>query len=339
MIVQRGVNYDTERDVWDVAYVRRDMAAIRDELHCDSVILLGSSLRRLVPAAEAAAERGLFVWFEPRKFEKGARRTLRFLARTARAAEELRRDHPGVGISVGCEFTLFMKGLVPGRNWQARARNLGRPGSGDYHAGLNAFLGRALDAVRPVFGGPVTYSSGGWERVDWHGFDMVGVDLYRDARNAADYRRLVRDLHRHGRPVLITEFGCCTFRGAADRGALGFLAIDWRARPPRLRDGIVRDEREQARYLDELLDVFEAENVHGAFVYDFVAPGSPTAADPRYDLDTASFSLVKVAPPGSPDDYARTGRWEPKAAFHTVAARFARPGGSTLSEQMENQQP
>ena len=53
---------------------------------------------------------------------------------------------------------------------------------------LNAFLADAVAAVRPAFGGPLTYSSGMWEDVDWGPFDMVGVDLYRDASNEATYR-------------------------------------------------------------------------------------------------------------------------------------------------------
>jgi hypothetical protein len=46
----------------------------------------------------------------------------------------------------------------------------------------------------------------------------VGVDLYRDESNEATYAREVRALHRFGKPVVITEFGCCAYRGADKRG-------------------------------------------------------------------------------------------------------------------------
>ena len=150
--------------------------------------------------------------------------------------------------------------------------------------------------IRPIFGGQLTYSSGPWEEVDWRPFDVVGIDLYRDTENAATFVDDVRALHRHGKPVVITEFGCCAFRGAEDLGGGGFLVVDWTAAPPIVEPGLVRDEQVQARYIDELLDVFTAERVHGAFVYDFIEPGNPYSPDPRFDLDMAGFGVVKCYP-------------------------------------------
>src|SRR5262245_51180674 len=43
----RGVNLDTDREVWRPDYVRREVATIADELHCNSVILLGHERGRL----------------------------------------------------------------------------------------------------------------------------------------------------------------------------------------------------------------------------------------------------------------------------------------------------
>ncbi|MGZ9934521.1 hypothetical protein ACXNSR_32085 [Streptomyces sp. NC-S4] len=42
--------------------------------------------------------------------------------------------------------------------------------------------------------------------------------------------------------------------------------------------GHVRDEREQAAEVGALLDLCAAECVDGAFVHDFIAPGSPCRA-------------------------------------------------------------
>ncbi|TDD77641.1 abortive infection protein [Actinomadura rubrisoli] len=323
-LTQRGVNYDTEREVWKAAYVRREMRAIRRDLHCNAVILLGSDLGRLMLAAKCAADEGMFVWIEARQFDENARTTLKFLTSVARAAERLRRVHPGVGISVGCELTIFMDGLVPGDDYKERAANLGTPAGRGFNKRLNAFLGQALKTVRPLFGGQLTYSSGVWESVAWRGFDAVGVDLYRDETNQATYAQDVRNLHRHGKPVIITEFGCCTYRGAEKRGGDGFDIVDWTQDPPVIPEGYVRDERVQSRYISELLDIHEAEGVYGAFVYNFIESDSPAYADPRRDLDMAGFALVKVAPPETGRGYAATGRFEPKDAFRTLARRYAR---------------
>ncbi|MGW7459953.1 hypothetical protein [Streptomyces sp. NPDC054797] len=71
-LTYKGVNFDTDRDVWRMEYVRREIAAIREQLHCNAVLLLGHDLDRLTEAASIAAAHGLFVWFEPRQFDKDA---------------------------------------------------------------------------------------------------------------------------------------------------------------------------------------------------------------------------------------------------------------------------
>ncbi|MEU5580655.1 abortive infection protein [Streptomyces huasconensis] len=321
-LAHKGVNFDTDRDVWRTEYVRREMVAIKQQLHCNAVLLLGHDLDRLTEAASIAAAHGLFVWFEPRQFDKDAEQTLAFLGSVARAAERLRARHPGVGMALGTELTLFMSGLVPGKDYIERGQALGRPESAGFQERLNAFLDRALKTVRPLFRGRVTYSSGEWEEVDWRAFDVVGVNLYRNAENRAVYTQRLRALHRHGKPVVVTEFGCCTFTGAKDHGGNGFNAADWQHEPPVVKDGYVRDEREQADEIGDLLDLYAAERVHGAFVYNFIAPDSPYSPRRRHDLDIASFALAKTFPTGTPRGYAETGQWEPKRSFAAVARRF-----------------
>ena len=77
-----------------------------------------------------------------------------------------------------------------------------------------------------MFKGTVTYASVPLETVDWGRFDVVAVDLYRDARIRDHFSDLLRRFFVHGRPVVITEFGCCTYRGAADAGGTGWAIVD-----------------------------------------------------------------------------------------------------------------
>ncbi|NJM08963.1 hypothetical protein HC891_26335 [Candidatus Gracilibacteria bacterium] len=76
----------------------------------------------------------------------------------------------------------------------------------------------------------------------------------------------------------------------------------------------------QAEELRDLLHIYSEEGIRAAFVFTFIEPTNPYAAEPRFDLDRASYSLVKVYPPeaGYPARY-----WEPKAAFYTVAALYS----------------
>jgi hypothetical protein len=197
----------------------------------------------------------------------------------------------------------------------------------------SAFLTETADAARKQFGGPITYASGTWEHVDWRAFDIVACDAYRDGGNRETFRDQVRGLFQHGKPVAITEFGSCTYRGAADRGGLGWMVLDTHtdADEPFINEDLVRDEQEQARYATELLAVFEELGVDSAFWFTFAGYRLPHRAEPRTDLDLASYGVVKMldAPatgtryPGMP--------WEPKAVFDTLASSNAGNSAATTS--------
>lgn len=90
---------------------------------------------------------------------------------------------------------------------------------------------------------------------------------------------------------------------------------------PHLADPPERSDATQARDSAELLQIFEAEAVHEACVFQFVEPAYPHAADPHRDLDRAGFALVKTLreDPADPDAAYRI---EPKQAFHAVAASY-----------------
>jgi hypothetical protein len=151
----------------------------------------------------------------------------------------------------------------------------------------------------------------------------VSIDYYRNAQNRTSFRADLRKYFGHGKPVVIAEFGCCTYYGAADKGASAWAIVDWETRPPRLKGNYVRAEDEQARYVLDLLEDFKAEGVEGAFVFTFVAPKYPHHDDPRLELDLASYALVSSYSDASGRRFPRMPR-EPKLAFDAVAGSFAR---------------
>ncbi|HVX43359.1 MAG TPA: hypothetical protein VHC49_05725 [Mycobacteriales bacterium] len=95
--------------------------------------------------------------------------------------------------------------------------------------------------------------------------------------------------------------------------------------PIRLNGEYVRDEAEQARYLQELLEIFDAEEVHAAFVFLFALENFPhrPGGDPRDDLDRAGPGIVKVYENRYGTTYPDL-MWDPKAAFATVAEHYSR---------------
>jgi hypothetical protein len=90
--------------------------------------------------------------------------------------------------------------------------------------------------------------------------------------------------------------------------------------PVRLNGEYVRDEAGQARYLREVLEIFDTEGVDSAFVFLFALYNFPhrSDGDPRDDLDLASPGIVKMLEDCHADTYPDLA-WEPKAAFATLA--------------------
>ena len=331
----KGINYDTgffpggksSRESFDPDVVRRELQIIADDLHCTAVRISGGVPARLTVAAEHAAAAGLQVWFAPFPCELTTAQLLPYFADCAERAEDLRDRGAEVVLVTGCELSLFAAGFIPGQDAEARIANLSSPNPqlwatlGEVPGRMNAFLAETAATARKHFGGRLTYASGTWEQIDWTPFDIVAVDAYRDAGNAANYRQELHGHFAHGKPVVATEFGCCTYRGAADRGGMGWTIIDNNAEPPRLNGDYQRDEGEQVTYLRELLEIFEQEGVDSAFWFTFASYDLPYRPDPRYDLDMAAYGVVRVLEQGHGSAYPDMG-WEPKESFHALAAAY-----------------
>jgi hypothetical protein len=237
-----------------------------------------------------------------------------YTVKAAEAAEALRQKWPErLVLSIGTELTWFMQGIVPRDDLTERSA---RPSlreeirSGLYNRKLNASLARTSEAVRQVFHGKVAYASlARTETVDWRIFDLVCVDHYR--------RRLFWDLYgefatgylAYGKPVVIGEFGCCTFTWAGEMGGMGHDIVDWSRWPPILKGDYVYDQEAQAHELAEELRMLDDAGVDGAFVFTFVQPAIETNPavlrmmkslnfnlDLNFDPDIASYSHVKSFP-------------------------------------------
>ncbi|MGK5682119.1 hypothetical protein [Actinoplanes sp. URMC 104] len=320
-----GMNYDTgfvsagstTHEPFDPGTVRRDLHVIRDELHCDAVRVTGGVQDRLELTARLAAEAGLEVWYCP--FTNGLDREtlLAFVLDGAERAERLRRSGAGVVYVTGSEISMFTDGFLPGRDLAERMALFTDPmrmreSVPAAQAAVRDFFAEAVPAVRERFGGPVTYASIPLEAVDWSAFDIIASDAgYRDATNAAAFPQSLAAAVSRGKPYAATEFGCCTFRGAADvAGASEPVTYDEHGVAAKLTAELERDEQGQARYILDLLRDYEAGGADAAFVYTFANRHLPTTSDPERDFDLAARGVVRVLPDGS---------WTPKAAFHALA--------------------
>lgn len=342
VIPMRGVVYDVGLNyggsalsvaVFDSARVAYDMGVIKDILRCNTVRVEGESLDRLVSAAEIAHAHGLKVLFNPWKHEADSAETVRYMADAADAAERLRRSGMDITFVAGCEYSLFGKGVFPGSTFNERLQwlfNLGKEPEkapermAAANARLNSVLAEISSNVRNRFSGPVTYSSGTWESVDWNLFDIVGVDYYRRGETDDEYMAGLQH-YSCGKPVWVMEMGCCAYKGAAPRGGEAFAVFqgvdaDGRA----VYEGGVtpeRSEKEQADYISGNIALLDSAGVDGVCVFVFSYPIYPYMKN-GIDYDMISYALVKSFPDDSPR-WRHIPAWVPKEAFYRLGAVYS----------------
>jgi hypothetical protein len=330
-LVHKGINYDVgtnyepdtlSREVWNDAMMQQEISVIRDELHCNAINVFGTDIERLVACSTTALEQGLHVWVQPRLVNSDQDEMLDHLSQVAQAAEKLRAQYANVELDVGCELSVFTSGIIPGRTFVQRIQRLAfmRWLIPRFNKKLNVLLSKTASVARSHFNGRITYAAGLWERVNWDTFNIVGVNYYRYGMNQSNYVEGLRALQRLGKPIIITEFGCCSYDGAQQKGPAGEDIVDWSTPTPQLNGMYTRNERVQAQYIADLIRLYESENIYGAFVFEFIEPAYPHSADPRRDLDMASFGIVKAHPNSAGKHGAP--HWEPKMAFHEIARLY-----------------
>ena len=330
----RGMNYDTgfiiagydSRPVFDETIVARELEIIAKDLHCNAVRISGARPERIETAARCAAEVGLAVWFAPFPIDVDLAEVRDVVQDSAERAEGLRRAGAEVVLATGCELSLFARGILPGDSMPERVQALTAKGlaADGAHGRTKELLTELAHASRAAFAGPVSYASGIWEDPDWSAFDIVGVNSYRDGDNAHYYAEMIKRELRHGKPVAITEFGCCTYLGAGARGGLGWMVGDI-GMDPRFDGSLQRDEQEQVSYLRESLSAFDRAGIDSAFWYTFGSYVAPHRDDPRRDEDLASYAAVAMLEAGSGTTYPDMS-WEPKRVFAAIAEAYGSAG-------------
>ena len=183
---------------------------------------------------------------------------------------------------------------------------------------MNVFLNTTVRSIRQVFNGEVTYSSGTWEKVDWSIFDIVSINHYRTSYNQSGYVKTVRKYQVFGKPVAVTEFGCCTYEGAEKTGGGGWNITEKKDGRLCVKGNYKRNESTQADYIIDLLKIFEKENISASFVFTYINPGFEHHSSPAFDLDMASYAIVK---PVNGDNGLQ---FLPKEAFYRLAQFYGR---------------
>src|SRR6185503_5385951 len=329
----KGITYDTgfinagvtTKEQFDPNLVKREMQIIKNDLHCNAVRITGGDADRLEVAAQLAAAENLEVWFCPFTCGLTIDELVSFLVDCAERAENIRRKGAQMVFLTGSEVSLCNIGFLEGETLAERLELIKNPARlreqiPQVRLRVAEFLAKTVQLVRKKFNGKISYASIPIEAVDWNLFDFIATDAgHRSADIAPYFQQGIRSLVSQGKPAAITEFGCCTYRGAADKGARADWIIEWvDGRAHHLNGIYTRDENEQASYIVELLNLFDAEKVDAVFVNTFVRYDLPHREDPIEDLDLASGGIVKVYTDRLGGAYPEM-PWEPKAAFYALA--------------------
>jgi len=187
---------------------------------------------------------------------------------------------------------------------------------------LDQFIRKAAAVGRSVFRGRISYAAAQDDQVDWRLFDIVSIDYYGYFNRRSDYVRDLRKYRRFGKPVTIAEYGTCAYKGAPQRGGMAWDAVDYNKDPQEIMRGLVRSEQTQARYIANVLEIFETMGFYSATVYEFITPDAPHLSRTRYDLDIASYGIVKPIWKSATNPGPQW-HWEPKAAFMAIAKHYA----------------
>lgn len=332
-IKRKGINYDVgiefnaaynSRPVFNMGIIARELEIIKNDLHCNAVRISGTDISRLRIAAEKALGLGFEVWLSPHLHDKSEEETNSYTVQCATMAEELRLKWNNLVFITACELTIFMNGILEGNNVMERLGKLGFMDAAKFQAAnlkLNTYLKQNCENVRKVFKGQITYASVPLlENVNWDLFDFVGLDFYRDKQNRDTYAKTLGTYFNRNKPVIITEFGCCAYRGAEDAGGTGFMIMDTE-NSGQLNGTYIRDEAVQAREIDEIMTIHETSGVEGTFVFTFVTPALCYNENPVKDMDMAGYGIVKSYDGKNGSTYPGM-PWEPKEAFYTLAKRY-----------------
>ncbi|MDX2974035.1 hypothetical protein [Kribbella solani] len=326
----KGVAYDTgggrdedSRAYWRARVVRNEIHAIRDRLHASWVSVYGSDVRRLIGTAKVVLDAGMTVSIQPRSFDEPQVAALEKLRKVAVKAERLRRRYDNeVILVIGCEFMLFTPDIAMGATFAERVAYLSRPDLDRValQRRFQAFCAKMVKVARDNFNGRITYGAASdLEQVDWSRFDIIGLDYYSYHANRAGHTKELARFRRWNKPILILEFGCCTFTGAAKVGGMGWGIVDYSGDVPVIPPQYVRNEQEQADHLSNMLGVFASEGFLGASPYTFISPDAPHRPHDRpHDEDIAAYSLCKVHRSDDANPASRY-HWRPKKSFHAVS--------------------
>lgn len=302
--------------------IRKDLEEMR-KYGFEGIRITGNGSWPLKIAREAKRT-GLQVWLCPRfvhsEPELGTREYLEKMKEFAEAAEKENIDVFLVGNELGVEIRDFAE--IQGyenrcENWQ-RFENEFRQRENIFREYLTSLAKEA----KKFFSGPVTYAAGTWEldSINWSEFDIVSANLYLWKGFAEkQYEETLEKLKKHGKPVVITEFGFTSTKEAWEIGPRHIYGM--REFPLSIRNFLVfhpkivrrtlklnprillktkiphhYDEKTQERLMQRNLQILTKAGVTYAFVHQWSEPWKASFGLTHNGIPKKALSLFPLKP-------------------------------------------
>jgi hypothetical protein len=220
-----GINYLSEsmHPLKSFSQIRKDLEEMK-RYGFEGIRISGNELSWLLKIAKEAKRTGLQVWLSPRfAHNKPMLTREEYLQEMKEFAKEAEKQSIDVFL-VGNELSLELKDFAEiqgyenrcGQNWLSFEKQFeGRKTI------FREYLTLLIEEAKKFFSGPVAYAAGTWEldSISWSEFDIVSANLYLWKRfTEKQYEETLEKLKKHGKPVVITEFGFTSTKEAWEIG-------------------------------------------------------------------------------------------------------------------------
>ncbi len=315
MIQIKGINYNAGIDYSGnnqdnqikIKEFLSDLKFIK-EMNCNAIRLYGSDSKKLIEYTKIAIENGFEVWVSPRYIGENKDKTIDKLLSFSKELEKLRKNKNKIKFIIGNEFSLDMKGIVKGETYNERFKN----SAFIDHKKINSFFKEAIPKIRDIFKGEIIYASYTKEKIDLNYFDYIGLNYYWSFLNALVYTKRLKKLQKkYNKKIVITEFGTCSYKLASFLDGFAYYPIEIMNlhKKPILNKFIIRDEKEQIKYLKKCFKIFEKNKIYGTFIFDYAEKWKIHNKEKKEDRDLGSFGIMKMN---------NNQELEPKKAYHFI---------------------
>ncbi len=278
-IKYKGMNYaaacvtpefdTTPRTIPDHEELDEQLSTIHDELGCNAIFIeAGAGYEdKLIEACELAIQKGFDrIYVHAKYMHFTLDDTIDKLRTFAPAVTKLRKSSNSVVWAIGAEFTYAIKGIIPGDTFKDQQKWI-HEHHNDYIDNQKANIPRAFQRILPIiksnYDYPVAYAAGKNEvdLVPWGDpvFESICWNAYLQPAYGEDEQFLINklsELRRFGKPIISSEFGSATYKGAAVSAT---TAVGYQGQP--------YDEDEQANSIDRYCKMLNRAPIDGAFVY------------------------------------------------------------------------